>query len=127
MIKNITGGAFMQVNCYQGNMPYISPGAQSAGNMRYNTNLQRVEVYDGNTWLEIGGGYANIELSPVVQTAINWVMQQMAKEAQMQEMAKKHASVQHALDNVEQAKRELELIYQLAKDHTENEPATASV
>ena len=47
-----------------------------------------------------------------------FVMEQMAKESQMKELAKKHASVAHALDNVEQAKKELELIYQLAKDHT---------
>jgi hypothetical protein len=119
MIKNVTGGAFLQVNCYQGNMPYISPGAQSSGNLRYNTSMNRVEVYDGVSWLELGGGYANIELSPVVQTAVNWVMIQMEKEAAMKEMAKKHASVQAALANVEQAKQELELIYELAKDHTQ--------
>jgi hypothetical protein len=123
MIKNVMGGGFVQVNCYQGNMPYISPGAQGAGIMRYNTNLQKIEVYDGVSWLELGGGYANIELSPVVTTAVNWVMDQMAKEAQMKELAKKHASVQHALDNVELAKQELELIYQLAKDHTNDTTA----
>jgi hypothetical protein len=122
MIKNITGRGFLEVNCYQGNMPYISPGAQSAGNMRYNTNMQKIEVYDGNSWLELGGGYADIKLSPVVETAINWVMAQMAKEAEIKIMAAKHASVQHAVDNVEQAKQELELIYQLAKDHTNGTP-----
>lgn len=67
----------------------------------------------------MGAGTVDIELSPIVQTAINWVMDQMAKESAMKEMAQKHASVQAALDNVEQAKRELDLIYELAKDHTQ--------
>ena len=80
--------------------------------------MQRMEVYDGNGWLELGGGNADIQLSPTVITAVNWVLAQMAKEAEIKIMAAKHASVQYALDNVEQAKQEFDLIYQLAKDHT---------
>jgi hypothetical protein len=118
-INNITSNSpYLTVQTYQGNKPYISPGSQSAGMLRLNTNTQQVEVYDGMSWMTLGGGYSTIELSPVVQTAINWVMEQMAKESKMKEMAQKHASVQAALDNVEQAKRELDLIYELAKDHT---------
>lgn len=118
-INNITSSSpYLNVQTYQGNAPYISPGGQSAGMMRYNVSTQKTEVYDGNSWIQIGGGYSTIELSPIVQTAINWVMAQMEKEAEMKQLAQKHASVAHALDNVEQAKKELELIYQLAKDHT---------
>jgi len=125
MIKNITSNSsLLSVSCFQGNTPYISPGAQSAGMIRYNTSMQRTEVYDGNGWLELGGGYASIDIAPHVQSAINWVMAKMAEEAKIKELAKKHASVQHALDNVEQAKKELELIYQLTKDHTNEQPAT---
>jgi hypothetical protein len=125
MIKNITSNSsLINVNCYQGNNPYISPGAQSAGMVRYNTSMQRTEVYDGNNWQELGGGYASIDLAPHVQSAINWVMAQMAKESEMKSLAAKHASVAHALENVEQAKRELELIYQLTKDHTNGTATT---
>lgn len=125
MIKNITSNSsLLTVSCFQGNMPYISPGAQSAGMIRYNTSMQRTEVYDGVSWLELGGGYASIDLAPHVQSAVNWVMVKMAEEAKIKELAKTHASVQHALDNVEQAKKELELIYLLTKDHTNGQPTT---
>lgn len=120
MIKNITSNSsLVSVSCYQGNTPYISPGAQSAGMIRYNTSMQRTEVYDGNNWQELGGGYASIDVAPHVQAVINWAQRKMAEESEMKAMAAKHASVQHALDNFEQAKKELELIYQLAKDHTQ--------
>ena len=118
-ITNITSNSpYVHVRTYEGNKPYISPGSQSAGMMRYNTNSQNMEVYDGVSWQTLGMGNATIELSGMAQTAIHWVMAQMEKEAEMRELAKKHASLQHAVDNVDQAKKELELIYQLTKDHT---------
>jgi len=125
MIKTVTSSSpYIDVQCFQGNSPYISPGAQSAGMVRYSLNSQQLEIYDGNTWLSFGGGYANVGLNPVAKSAIDWVIEQMAKESEMKELAKKHASIQHALDNVEQAKKELELIYQLAKDHSNGQPTT---
>ena len=125
MIKNITSNSsLINVNCYQGNNPYISPGAQSAGMVRYNTSMQRMEVYDGVSWLELGGGYASIDVAPHVQAVIVWAQNKMAEEANYKYLAEKHASVAHALENLEQAKRELELIYQLAKDHTNGNSTT---
>lgn len=118
-ITNVTSNSpYLNVQTYQGNKPYISPGAQSAGMMRYNTSSQSVEVYDGVSWIHMGGGNATVELSPIIQTAVNWVMAQMEKEAEMKRLAEKHASVAHAIENVEQAKKELDLIYQLTKDHS---------
>ena len=118
-ITNVSSSSpYLNVTSYQGSKPYISPGSQTAGMMRYNTNSQNMEVYDGVSWQILGMGNATIELSGMAQTAINWVMAQMEREAEMRELAKKHASLQHAVDNVDQAKKELELIYQLTKDHT---------
>ena len=118
-ITNISSSSpYLNVTSYQGSKPYVSPGSQSAGMMRYNTNSQNMEVYDGISWQTLGMGNATIELSGMAQTAINWVIAQMEREAEIRRLAEKHASIAHALDNVEQAKKELELIYQLAKDHT---------
>ena len=118
-ITNISSSSpYLNVTSYQGSKPYISPGSQTAGMMRYNTNSQNMEVYDGISWQTLGMGNATIELSGMAQTAINWVIAQMEREAEIRRLAEKHASIAHALDNVEQAKKELELIYQLAKDHT---------
>ena len=53
MIKSITGGSGITV---MGGMPtttYISPGAQSAGMLRYSPNSGNIEVYDGIAWLTL--------------------------------------------------------------------------
>ena len=118
-ITNITSNSpYVHVRTYEGNKPYISPGSQSAGMMRYNTSSQNMEVYDGISWQTLGMGNATIELSGLVQNAIAWAVTQMEKEAEMKRLAEKNPSIAHAVENVEQAKKELELIYQLTKDHT---------
>ena len=118
-ITNISSSSpYLNVTSYQGSKPYISPGSQSAGMMRYNTSSQNMEVYDGISWQTLGMGNATIELSGLVQNAIAWAVTQMEKEAEMKRLAEKNPSIAHAIENVDQAKKELELIYQLTKDHT---------
>jgi hypothetical protein len=54
MIKNITSnGTYIQVHHGYHNIPPMSPGAQSAGLLRYNGNNQCVEVYNGMAWYPI--------------------------------------------------------------------------
>ena len=118
-ITNITSNSpYVHVRTYEGNKPHISQRSQSAGMMRYNTSSQNMEVYDGISWQTLGMGNATIELSGLVQNAIAWAVTQMEKEAEMKRLAEKNPSIAHAVENVEQAKKELELIYQLTKDHT---------
>lgn len=108
----------IHINTSSTHTPYISPGAQSAGILRYNTATHKKEVYDGNSWQELSTPMTTVSVDPTVEIAIKWVMNQINKEAEIKALAKTHASIQHAVDNVDQAKKELELIYQLTKEHS---------
>jgi hypothetical protein len=97
--------------------PYVNMSNPSAGMVRFDgTNLQ---VYDGNTWMTIAGSTASVGMSPVAEEAIDWVRQQMEKEKQFFDLAKTSKSVSIALENLNKAKAELELIAILAKEHNE--------
>jgi hypothetical protein len=52
MINNVLGGSFVTVSGGSGST-YVNGynGAQGVGNMRYNTTMHRIEVYDGNNWM----------------------------------------------------------------------------
>ena len=108
----------IHINTSSTHTPYISPGAQSAGMLRYNTGTHKTEVYDGNGWQELITPMTTVNVDPTLEVAVRWVMDQMNKEAEIKALAKTHASIQHAVDNVDQAKKELELIYQLTKEHS---------
>jgi hypothetical protein len=111
-------GKYMYIHGgYSGPAPYVNMSNSSAGMVRYDgANLQ---VYDGNTWMTIAGSSASVGINPVAEEAIDWVRQQMEKEKQLLELAKKSKSVSIALDNLNNAKAELELIAILAREHNE--------
>jgi hypothetical protein len=103
MIKNLSGLGHVTVNGGQATYPYVSPGANGAGMVRYNSNMQQFEINDGNSWLSIAGAYPSIGLSPAAESAINWVIAKMAEEQRMLELAKKYPAVkdlQERLDMV---------------------------
>jgi hypothetical protein len=95
--------------------PYISPGAQSAGMLRWNTNSNVIEVYNGNSWTELTSGYINVGLSGNTETILRWAEQKMIRERELVELAEKNESVRLALENVRDAEEKLEVIAILAK------------
>jgi hypothetical protein len=117
MIKGISqGGRYITVTGGSPSNPYISPGSQSAGMMRYNTNMNNVEVYDGQVWKEISS-FASISMTPEAETLLDWARKKRDEEWQMQSLAKDHPAVKIALDNLEKAKLQLDATIILSKEH----------
>ena len=115
MIKNITGGSGISVVGGTPTTTYISPGAQSAGMLRYNSNSSNIEVYDGIAWLTLSTSYASIELSPDVQAVVQWAQGKMAEESRLKELASKHPAVADALAVVEHAQEQLDIVTTLVQ------------
>jgi hypothetical protein len=95
MIRNITGGAGIQVSGSVYNTPYIDTTRASAGMVRYiGGNL---EVYDGSSWLPLQSSYPTIELDGVTVETIRWAQRKMIEEERMIALAAKHPTVADAL------------------------------
>ena len=90
--------------------PYISPGAASAGMLRYHNN--QTQVYDGNAWLTLGGG-SSVGLTSAAEQAISWVLKKMDQEKAAQDLAQKHPAVADALDAVRLAEQQLQTVVAL--------------
>lgn len=109
MIKTISSSSpFITVTGGNTNTPYISPGASGAGMMRWNPNMNRMEVNDGNSWIEIGGGYTSVDLTSEANDLLMWAREQKAKEARLDELCKKYPGLQKARDNFEMFQRLVE-------------------
>jgi len=119
MIKNISAtGRYIQV---QGGMPstvYFNnfSGAMGVGDVRYNTNSQSLEVYDGTTWMQFQGGYPMISLTPEAETLLDWAREQRNKQWELDELAKTKPAVQAAIANLNNAKAQLEATVILSKE-----------
>ena len=101
MIRGVTGGAHIIVANGHESKPYISPGAQSAGMVRYNTNMDCLEVYDGISWLVLGTYSPLVELDFQTKEIVGWARAKMLEEQQLLELAKKHPGLQEAYERLE--------------------------
>jgi len=102
-----SGGAAMQ--------PYISPGSQSAGILRYNSSSKNIEVYDGISWLTLSTGTTQIGLDIPTQEAVQWVRRRMEQEKRLEELAKKHPAVADAVVAVALAQEQLDIVTALVQ------------
>ena len=118
MIKAIhTSGKYIQVIGGSAST-YVSaqPGSQGVGNLRFNTSGQRLEVYDGMTWLELNMPHASIGLNGVAEEAIDWAQRQMAEEKRLEALAREHPAVQDALEAVRQAQERVRIVAALVQE-----------
>lgn len=95
MINNLTTGIHLTNNTYS--HPYVGNNGQGAGNVRYNTSTQQMEVYDGAGWLNITQN-ASIGLDWTAEQAIRWVTDKMAEEANLKERMEKHPGLKDAYE-----------------------------
>jgi len=88
MIKNIYVGPGLQSVSVVA--PYINSNGPCAGQVRYNTANQTMEVNDGYTWISITQPDASISLDNEVQELLAWARKKKAEEEQFVELAAKH-------------------------------------
>lgn len=119
MIKTISGSRYVTV---QGGSPaqlYINnySGAMGVGDVRFNTSNQSLQVYDGNAWQDLQGGYPMISLSTEAESLLDWAREKRAEEYAMHEMIKTNEAVRIAYENLNKAKEQLKTTIILAKEH----------
>jgi hypothetical protein len=105
MIKGITPSQYITVSGGSPSNPYISPGAVGSGMMRYNGNMNCIEVNDGNMWKQLESSYATVELTVEAQAILNWAKKKMQEEQQLDELCEKYPGLGKARDNFKTFKR----------------------
>jgi hypothetical protein len=85
-------------------------GSQGVGNLRFNTSGQRLEVYDGMSWVELNMPHASVGLNAEAEQAIDWVRRQMEQEHRLEILAKEHPAVADAMEAVKQAQERVQVV-----------------
>lgn len=106
----VTGGtASTYINGYS--------GLQGVGNMRYNTSTQRMEVFDGNNWVQINTGYASVGLTGEAESLLDWAREKRNEEMAWKALAEKNQAVKIALDHLNKAREQLDITAKLAREY----------
>jgi len=94
MIKSVnSSGRYIQTGGGIPMSPYFSPGAQGAGQMRFNTNSNNIEVWDGVTWKEISNNYASVGLTSEAESLLDWVRVKRDEEITFKSLLESHPGI----------------------------------
>ena len=110
MIHSINAGNGLTVSNNYINYPYISPGSQGAGMIRWNSNMNCMEVNDGAVWKQITMSSPTVELAPDAMSAVKWAENQMIKERTRQERIQNNPALRKAYEAVQRAEANYDIL-----------------
>lgn len=108
-----TFGPFLSVGINSN--PYVGNNGPAAGMVRFNTNTQSFEAYDGIVWIRMAVDQ-NISLTADAVEAIHWARDKIANEQKLKALAEKHPGVADAVNQLKRASEQLEIMVQLVKE-----------
>jgi len=111
MIKSIVqSGKYVQVSGGMTSGPYISPGTTGAGMMRWNANMNNIEINDGNSWLTLSTAIPSIGLTAEAESLLDWARVKRDEEYRIAALAAQHPTVADALEAVKKAQEQLQVV-----------------
>jgi hypothetical protein len=118
MIKGInSSGRYLTVSGGTTSNPYISPGSVGAGMMRYNPNMNCIEVNDGNMWKQLDTSYASIELTPETESLLEWARLERTKQRVMADRIEQIPALKKAYEAVLRAQENFDILDKIAGDN----------
>lgn len=124
MIKSIVGGMHVIVDGGYTSNPYIyNSSKELVGQLKYNTNTQNMEVYDGSSWLPLISSQATVKLAPAAERAIDWVINRINEEKEWEDSD--HPAVKAAYENLRKARQQVEVTAILVKQEENNVNTTS--
>jgi len=122
MINGISqSGRYVQVSGGSSSNPYISPGAVGAGMLRWNPNMNCMEVSDGNTWKTLSMDYASVGLTAEAESLLDWAREQRQKEFLRQERIKNNPALQKAYEAIKRAEENFNLLEKFVEHDNDTE------
>ena len=121
MLRTVNGqGRYVMVS---GGMPahtYVntSSGYMNVGDVRFNTQMQCLEVYDGQRWVEINTGHASVGLTSEAELAIDWATKKRIEEMALEQKAKDNPAIADLLKQRNTIDEKIKVIEILTKDTT---------
>ena len=120
MIKGITGGKYVMVQGGSSSDPYISPGSAGAGMMRYNPNMNCMEVNDGNMWKQLGMSYATVALDAEAESILNWAREERDRQRLREKRIQENPALKKAYEAILRAEENYDLLDRIVGDDTCN-------
>jgi hypothetical protein len=116
MIGNIgQTGKYVTVTGGSGSNYVNNSNYMSVGQLQYNTNNQRLEMYNGTSWQPLNLGQYYVGLTPDAELLLDWVSKRRDEEAEARRLAEQYPAVADALGAVREAEEQLKTVVALCR------------
>ena len=122
MITGISGTNYVTAGGIVPSMPYINTNTLSAGQLRFNPQMNRMEVYDGSVWHVMPSAHATVDLPDWVKATLDWAHQRMTEERNLEYLCAKYPGLEKARNNYDLFKQ-----FVKAQEDADNSNAEVSV
>ena len=112
------GGEYLNVTSNKGAQPYINMSSNQpmVGALSYDPSIGQIKVYDGNSWMSLGGGSATVNLNPNAIGILKWAEKKMREEAERERLAETNPTLRDLMDQIKQKEEQLSIVLTLIKE-----------
>lgn len=91
-----------------GSQTYVNNNGPAAGMVRYNTNSQQFEVFDGNNW-QVFYQDINLRFSGYMEDLLQWAEKKRREEQELDQLCANYP-------NLAEVRQEFEILHRLVKN-----------
>jgi hypothetical protein len=126
MIKGINGSNGVVVS--GGNMahPYTSTNSENPMQGVLRMRGTDIQYMDNTSWMSLPTSYATVELSPEIQSLLDWVRTERNRSLQREQQIQKHPALKNAHDAIKRAEANYDLIEKFVEHDNDNANTTSS-
>jgi len=116
MIDYVYGGEYLNVTSSKGTLPYINTSNPVTGMLAYDSSSQTMKVYDGNSFQTLGGGSAQVNLTPNAIKILRWAEKKMLEEAEHNKLAEKNPTIKDLVKKIKKKEEQIRIVQTLIKE-----------
>jgi hypothetical protein len=117
MIKGLTGTCGVTVSGGNTSLPYVNPNVSNPMTGILRIQNTDIEVFNGNVWQQLSSSYGTVSLDQDVLDIVQWARKKRDEELAWKNLANDNKAVKIALDNLEQARQQLDITVKLAREY----------
>ena len=117
MIKGLQGITGITVSGGNTALPYVGPNSNNPMTGMLRIHGTEMEVFNGSSWQMLSTSYATVGLDQDVLDIVQWARKKRDEEMMWQSLANDNKAVKIALDNLEQARQQLNITAKLAREY----------
>jgi hypothetical protein len=119
MIKGLMGGNGLNVNGGNTSLPYVSQNNTNPMQGMLRISGTDIQVFDGNSWMNLSSSYATVELNGESQSLLKWAREQRELELARTKLIENNPALENAYKAILRAEANFDI---LAKFVEEDQP-----